>query len=414
MKLVIYLIVIGFVVIGCKEKSNELDLENKSETAEYTIIINEANSFDSLHLLSNKIELLYGTKSKYEASAILVGAFQSAKLAWYFAEDLIKDTLISDYLLSHNKIPVEANFNKFIFVGGYLNRPSLFEFDFRTKKAKMVWSQWGRKIIKLFPRQLNNHYFFTTGLTMGRSGGFPFITDSRLYQYNKADDMVNRINKFGNGLQLSAGWKNSDTLKTSFVVMDSLKSSFFMDREILYNLAGKAVDTVETIYDILKDGFPKKTKPKIAFNSPDGKYHVQSRQEVGDNIIAIFKNKTKYLNTIDTTKLAISKIVWSEGQKYSVICTRESFLERRESENCIYIFNLEKNELIAEIETELLKDVIFYGDYLLFDDLSRDKQIIRIYDCEKSELFNTIEISKDCGIYSIPIKMSTEKIENLF
>ena len=44
-------------------------------------------------------------------------------------------------------------------------------------------------------------FYLTTGLTMGRSGGFPFITEARLYQYNKEENEVRRINIFGEGTQ---------------------------------------------------------------------------------------------------------------------------------------------------------------------------------------------------------------------
>ena len=172
--------------------------------------------------------------------------------------------------------------------------------------------------------------------------------------------------------------------------------------------------TNQTVYNLLEDGFPKEKPDTLQVNSASAKYYIQARPEAGRYIVSVFKDMSEFIGVIDTTGEAIQKIVWSKDENYVAICEGKYKKNSLEGEFNIYVYSLLEKKLVAKLATKLLRDVVYFGPYLLMDELIQNKQVIKIYDCLKSKMFTTISLSMDSGIYSIPIKMSRVKSENLF
>lgn len=404
----LFLVVLLLLISSCNNKKEIIQTQNISHD-NYSLLFYkhdvEKKKFNNLILHSENMF------SVDKDSNYIYGNFRSPKSAWFFAEMLIRDTIIYKYKLLDSLKYFSTDFNNLIFLSDYLGRPSLYKFNFRTLKKEMVWSAWGRKILHLYPYDNDNQFYFTTGLTLGRSGGFPYITEARLYKYDKLKNSVDRINIFGNGLHMNARWKKSNRFEVSFITLDSLKSNEFIKRKYSFDNLGRAIDTIETRYNILTDGFPKREPDTIEFNSPDRKFLVQARPEGERFIISIFKNRKDFLGIVDTTLSNISKIVWQPEGKYVAIKTLQSNSFGGAS---LYVINLSDFKIIKRYNVFANSEMIFYGDYLLFENIDDDLKYIELYDCFNEEEFYKIKLSKNTGIFTIPIKYSSGKFENIF
>ena len=147
--------IILVIITGCSKQNDDNTSELMIEN--YSVVVVKESSADSLLKSAKQINSLFKIKSFLtpEKDSLFLGDFKSEMNAWYYAELFLKDSIIKNYQITYNREVIKSDVNKMLFVSGYLNRPSLFEFNFNDKKTKMIWSQWGRKIIRLYPSEEN-------------------------------------------------------------------------------------------------------------------------------------------------------------------------------------------------------------------------------------------------------------------
>ena len=199
----IFLILVTLVLLAACQKSEP----RKKNAGEYSIALGEFKTYEKADSFSSKLNFTKEIQPKIVQAdqnrfLLTYGNFVTSFDAGKKAFELYNDSLINHYKIIKNNEGVVDLFANVFFVGKYLERPSIYNYNLITKQSKLFWSRWGRKVLSLAPSRDRNTIFITTALGYGQQGSFPYVREARLYMYSGEEGQVNEVYEFGNGLQL--------------------------------------------------------------------------------------------------------------------------------------------------------------------------------------------------------------------
>ena len=414
--ILISVIVSLFFCFACNEKKleqqeNETHGQFSKISDSYNILVTEFDSLDTAERFLLKLNPDERNNSKIIESSsgkgeklfyVRVGRFQSSFEAGNYAFGLILDSLITGYLIMYNDSLVMDDFRDFGFVAGYLNRPSLYKFDLVEKKYNLVWSKWGKKIISLDTNPQMNKGFYLTAFIVGKRGGFPYITDTRVYYFDVVKDEIKNVDNIGKGIQINSYWETADHFKVIFTILDSLKTSALIQKIITYNIGGKIINTEEMIYELLIDGIPPAVRPVINLVSPDGRFRFIESGDEEERNFYIYDDSSESSSFILSTKEELIDLKWTRIGKYLIINTE---LKGKDlSTSSIFIVNLISQKMVRSFEGNGLQNLQLHGSLLLFDEKINKKSSIKIYDYLRDRIYFTISVPGGCGLKNILLR----------
>ncbi len=397
MKNISFLIVILLLTSACSNSEKKVLL--KKESKYYSVQLN----FDSEdNLLKTKEELEQAVKDTLITSSdksLLIGQFETFNDASDKGFELFADSLISEYLIHYSDTVLNNDYDEFYFIGIDLGRPALYKTSLFDIKPKLVWSKWGREIIKLSRSENRNNFYFTTCLTKGIRGSFPYVWNARLYQFQRVEETINFIQKFGKGVNFSSHWEDDSTFAVYFTILDSLLTSTFIQKVYTYNTVGEPRDTTEKVFELIKDGIPLPRFSQIEPFSPDHRYKIKVLKQDSIKTLNIIDELDASINLIDTLNGDLIETRWNDTSDFLFVTTRNT--SASDSTNLL-IIRLEDVSLIKKIEGVGEKNFVVIGNLLIYDNNFEKESFITFYRYKKNEEYAVIKIPGGCGIGNIP------------
>lgn len=329
-----------------------------------------------------------------------IGLYEDSLTAAWKGNRYFKAGIIEDFTIYREAVEIEDLFNSFLFVGYYLNRASLYKYDLLEDEYYLVWSKWGKKITDLHYKEEEVNTFFTTGFQIGVEGGFPFITDVRLYMHNRINNDTKLLQKFGKGLSVSSTWDN-ELLDVSFVELDSLKTMSVYRKDYRYDPEGIMATQSVDEFDLLNDGLPNKLRGGISIDSPDDNYSLAYEEAEDTTTIGIIENVRGKENLVGKYKGRLKHAEWKKLRD-EVLVSLITESDTAETRTSIYIIDYHKYEIVDSIKTQGSGNFMVKGNLLFYDKgFGREAKII-IYDNDMRSTVDSILIRGGCGLTNIP------------
>ncbi len=388
-----------FMLLSCTNSEDQ-----KIKHKPYSILIdNFTSDFQSSITKFNTLELdtIYIPLNK--VNSVVLGYFDQYQEAKSFAENLILDSVITEYSLFKND-SLKSKFNsKFRFVSLFKDIPSIYTYDFHTEKFDLIWGEWGRNVFGLYPHEENNITYFLTSLSWGRRGGIPYILNARLYYLDNYKDTIKRKRIIGKGNLINGFWLE-DNFNLYFYYLDSVKTSIMKRFHFEYEVKGNLINRDSSEFDLLSGGFPLPPKKNLNFFSPSNKYRIITGIKDTLNTISLYNEIKGDSSAIYYTSEELLQIEWSYDDTFSFIKTAELYQEKNKNKlkSTIIIYNNDEQRIVNQINGEGIKNFFIFGNTIVFDDGIETNSKIYFYDFRKNSFIRIVEHKYGLGIYTYP------------
>lgn len=396
MKQVIFYILLGLLFLSCKEDKPPLEQYNY-----YSVITYFNNSDESKYAFKTLQSTIHDTLIGINEKSFAIGEFDTYREACDKGFELYADKYIKNFDVLYKDSVIRNDYNPFYFVGLDLGRPALYKTDILDIKPELIWSKWGREIMRLHRSQNRQNFFYTASLAEDIRGDFPLVMDARLYMFHRSNEEVDLVKYFGRGLNLSAGWENDTSLTAYFTILDSMLTSTIIQKEFTYNIDGELKDTTEHIFELVKDGIPIPTFVTINPISPNLRYKIaitNTDSIVSLNVIDELNGTNNFITNVEGE---LGENSWNTQSDYLFA----SFSERTNPDTTdLYIVNLKEMKLTKHFRSKGQKNFIIIGNLLIFDDGFEEESFITLFRYRKNEIFSEIRIPGGCGVNSVPTR----------
>ncbi|HSD62218.1 MAG TPA: hypothetical protein VLB50_00410 [Ignavibacteriaceae bacterium] len=304
------------------------------------------------------------------------------------------------------KIP-ERKFNSFIFVGMIKEKPGLYKYNTADKTYSSYWSSTDEEVVDFSASENQSSAFFITASKTGKEGIFPFIKDAKLYVIS--DDLSEPVFVFniGSGLQIFSRWESELVFRIVINYWDKKVSTFINQTTIIFNTYGRNLQEESKIYDIIKDGYPRLPKIEPDLQSPSRQYRISYKGGIPDSVLLIRENdKTSFF--ITQTEKPVNEISWSDQRDFIIISTLDaspantSIFTGNPNTSALYIYSVEKKELVNKWSGAGLKNFFTINDFVIFDDGFGRNSSIYIYNLQNNKVVKHITVKNGCGLRNIP------------
>jgi hypothetical protein len=301
----------------------------------------------------------------------------------------------------------EREFKSFIFVGMINNRPGLFRYNTEDQTYSRYWSSHDEEVIDFSAADNQTSAFFITASKTGIEGIFPYIKDAKLYVIPDNNSNPEFVFDIGSGLQIFSRWESNLVFRIVINYWDKKVSTFINQKTIIFNTYGRNLEEQSKIYDILKDGYPRLPKIEPDLQSPSGEFRISFKGGTPDSVLLIRANdKSSYL--ITQTEKPVNEISWSDRRDFVIISTLDisplntSIFEGKPNTSALYIYSVEKKNLVNKWKGAGLKNFFTINDFVIFDDDFGRNSSIYIYNLNKNKIIKHITIKNGCGLKNIP------------
>lgn len=385
---------------GCKEIKTEEELESK-----FSIALGEFTTFEEASKFKSSVDFslwreLTIKQTEENLFFLLYGNFESSFEAGMKGFELYQEYLLRNYKIFFEENYTADNFANVLFVAKYQGRPSVYSYNLIKNKAALLWSRWGRKVVSLNHSDDRNSVFITTALGYGVRGGFPYITDARLYKYSSVLNRVDEIDVFGNGLQIYTYWETSDTFKVNFTKPDSIHSDIMVQKIYSYDIEGFPAVQLKRDFNLIKEGFPKPPAVQNPFFSPNNSFGIREVIENGINYLYIrdLKNSSEILLTDYKGKL--NKVLWSDNEDFLfMILEQHGSLDKQQKLMVVDTKEKKSKRIFQGIGSN---NLLLNGNLLFFDRQIQGVSQINIYDIKTDSIYSKIQIEGGCALNKLP------------
>lgn len=407
---IIIFILLAGLGFGCGKKETE---ENGGSSGVPVYSAEIGNATDSAGAMIIKDNLSLHTKDSvylFDAGktiSVRIGKFLSPFDAGYAAFNLLMDSVITGYKIFRGKEEVNDTYSEVVVVGKYLNdRPALYSFDLKTKKYKLLWSKWGKKIVSFINTPDASGAYFITVLSIVGKGTFPSVRDARLFFLDREDNSVRQLEKFGKGAQIFSDLKRDSIFEFSFSNIDTVSPSIINQRIVKYDLRGEKLGERASKFDLFTDGFPLPPPTLLKLKSPADNNGVEFGDLEGSTGIFI-RDKDGRRHYITTTDDSVKYFDWTRDGNFLFIITEPSDtvgMGEGQLINAVFIINATEKKLVNVFVGEWITYFALHGRFLLFDEGFDENATIIFYDYLNNTIYHKLKIPGGCGVKNIPSK----------
>lgn len=287
-----------------------------------------------------------------------------------------------------NENKVEDNF---IFVGLTDGKQGLYKYDFKKKSSEPLWFDTELNVVEFSYSENKKNAFILTAKKSGSNGAFPFINGLKLYLINSETDNVFFVEEIGNGIQFFAQWEGEFNFRIIINSFDKIFANLINHRVILYNVFGKKLGDRTDIYDLTIQGYPLPPGKQLNLFSPDRLFSV----ELKDNSMVLKDRDNKKETNIFSSKQEIHQVEWKDNLLFL------STIERDSINSLLIIYSTEDKRILKQWNWQTAKNFFIAGNYIVFDDDSKNNSKIVIYDFIDNMIYDVIEIEGGCGLRNI-------------
>jgi hypothetical protein len=379
------------------------DLKLEEETAEkFSINLGEFKTFDEAEIFKSKMDFKLWNRLKIKQQdekhfLLTYGSFNSVFEAGQKAFDLHNKSLIGNYKIVRNFNDVRDIFSNILFIAKYQGRPSVFNYNLITKKSKVMWSRWGRKVLTVCSSGDRNSTFIITASSYGKQAGFPFLKDVKLYFFDGIKNKINEISEFGDGMQVYSYWENKDTFKINLTQTDPLKSEKIIQTISAFDKNGNKGEVKKRNFILTKDGFPKPPDEKYQPVSPKGTFQFRAVYEENENSIYLRDLKKNAEVLISGFSGKIKNIWWTPDEKYLFMIISKKG-DGKSGNYKLLAIDTNGKKITRSFDGSVYMDLFVQGNLLFFDRKFEGVSQITIYDFVSDNIYGEIKMPGGCGI----------------
>lgn len=339
---------------------------------------------------------------------LVFGKFPDTFEAGEAAFSLFADTLISNYTIMHDGHDAVDVFSNILFVSRDEDRVSIYSLNLSGKKIESVWGDWGEDVISLEQSQKKDICYFLTVNGYGKKSSLSYLTDSRLYYFNRSQDKIKMVDYLKNGIQFYSYWNARNGFMTSFASLDSASNQSVVQDIAIFDTTGKKVQSTSKSYNLLKDGFPNRPERKLDYTSTMNKYIIFSKKDkdLGTGIY-LKRTYTKEEYPLANTEGNLVDIAWSSDDKYLFfIYSDKKFLTRKKTKTELFlvIYDADSKKIIRKFDQQDFRFLSVYGRLLAVETGSGADSKIMFYDYIKDEIYLDLSINGGCSIRNLPLQ----------
>lgn len=338
---------------------------------------------------------------------VVFGKYSNTYDAGRAAFSLFADSLISNYDIMLDGKKAVDNFTNMLFVSRDEERTSIYSFNLVDKKIAQVWSDWGEDVVSMEQSSDKNICFFLTVNSYGKKSSMSYLTDARLYNFNREQDKIKMVEYLRNGIQYYSYWNAKNRFMTSFTSLDSSNNQNVNQSIAVYDTAGARVQFIQKKFNLLKDGFPNPPRRKLDYTSTMNKYIVFGKEgKEKEKEIYIKRTYTEEGYLIVKTKGDLSDIAWSNDDKYLFFIysdVKEIPKKKPKTERFLIIYDADSKKIIRKFDSKDFRSLSVYGRLLAVETgYGADSGII-LYDYLKDDIFQDLSINGGCAIKNLPL-----------
>lgn len=396
-----FLLPLLFILTCCKP------VETESEIEGFSICLGEFPDFDQAELFKSKLDIQLWSriivKSHDERHLLLIGSFDSSFDAGNEALDLFRKGLISNYKIFENGKFVYDDFTNVMFVARYQGRPSVYSYNMMTRKSKLFWSRWGRKVISLNHSADRSYLFFVTALGYGKQGSFPYVRDARVYRFKSSTEEVDELTELDTGLQLYTYWDAKDTFKVNFTKPDSINPDILIQEISSYLYDGNAVDLKKRTFSLTRDGFPKppSIQPQLLSGSMTKSIRLARHENQSYVYLRDLKEGSEVLIGSFSGELFDAKWSLDDNHLFLIVRNKISKKGKTEDQQDLMVIDAAQKKLVRTFHSSYYQNLLVHGNFLFFESRSGTDSFITVYDYLNDDIFDEIRLPGGCGINNL-------------
>lgn len=396
------LLVISFAITfyACKE------IPQREETNKYSIGLGEFKTFEEAEIFKSKldfqlwrdIKIIHSERDRF---ILAFGKFNSSFDAGKKAFEYYNNSLLNYYKVVKDNDYVVDVFSNVLFIAKYQGRPSVYNYNLLTRKSKLLWSRWGRKVISLNHSNDRNIVFFTTALGYGKQGKFPYVRDARLYKFSPSNELVDEIAELNFGLQLYTYWENKDSFKINFTQTDSINSEVLIQKIYSIDKSGKINDVKKRSFTLTKDGFPGPPAIRPEFYSSKGTNQIRLVNDGSLSYLYLrdLKNNSEIMLT--EFKGELKNVKWTDDEEYLFLILKLKDQGMPNLKDKLLVINTGEKKIIRNFIGPEYKNLLVQGNLLFFDQQYQGVSQITIFNFTDGKVFDEIRIPGGCGINNL-------------
>jgi hypothetical protein len=298
-------------------------------------------------------------------------------------------------------------FDSFLFVGMIVHKPGIYKFDMIRKKRREFWSNYNEQVVELSYSPDRKTAFFLTAGHFGKRSFLPYITRVRLYLIDISTYKVKFIKNLGNGVQVFTQWDSNSNFKVIINRADKIVPTYINQQTYIYNLFGKELFNEVQTYDLTKNPYPRPSKSKLNYNSPEGNYKLINQSADSTNVY-LEDNQTNSINFITSNGQQLNEFAWSYDENYLIFSTiditvgNKTLGTRVPATSSLYIYNIRQKKIVKEWGGNGVKNFFIKNDFLILDNGFEEKSSITIINYRTLKVYEVIKLRSGCGLRDIP------------
>lgn len=336
---------------------------------------------------------------------LFYGKYPSAYSAGEKAIALFNKMYVKEYEINRNGQRVLDEFANVPFIGYYLGKPAVFNYNIKTKSTEVLWSRSNRKVISLNLSPNAQSAFIITAEGISKNKKVSSIQNAEVYILHRNEEETEELMPLGNVNRLYTYWDKPDTFRVNSTFPDSNNSRIVYQRIASWDSHGKKGSLIKRTFDILLHGFPVAPKRKPELFSPNGEYHVRIAQNKENKYFYLknFPDKSEIL--ILSLQGDIRDIRWSQDSRYVFFQTKDAMIldkrNNKEQKQLLSIYDTRTKNVVRIIEGNGFNNILVRGKLLFFDEQLKGKGQISIVDFSNQNEYDSINLPGGCALNSL-------------
>lgn len=364
------------------------------------------NAFNAKMKLSDSVRsnlrLEFVAKKNYK---LLYGKYPNSYDAGDAAFRLFQKKYIKSYEINKNGLSVLDEFANVPFIGFYLGKPSLFNYNIKTKQTEVLWSRFNKKVLSASLTPKAKDIIIITAETISKNNWKSSLQKSAIHFLVRNEDESKELIQIGNIDRIYSYWDHKDTFRVNVTFPDSSNPRIIYQRIYPISKYGKMGKPSQRSFDLLLQGYPKKPLNSFEEFSPNGIYKTRISVNNQTKYIYIknFQNKSELLAL--TLQGEIKNIKWSEDSRYVIFHTDEQ-LDNVKMEGLnkqlLAIYDTIEKKVVRIIERRGFSNLLLRRNILFFDESLRNSSHIVVINITDNTVYDTINLPGGSALNIMP------------
>jgi hypothetical protein len=294
-----------------------------------------------------------------------------------------------------------TEFSGFYFVGINSGIPSIFWYDHKKNKSRVIWHFAEERVIDLLVSPDNKSGFFITKRKQFLKSSQPAIEKGRLYRIDFELNKVELITQLEEGIQIIPFWTDNDRFTLVINSIDKTIASYVNKNIQVYNRFGKLLSDNTEIFDLTKDGYPITKQAQLHFNSPNELFTVIEKNDS----IQIRQTRSKKEIKTRFKEKELVQINWAEDNKHVLLLMKRKNKNKIENiiqeKSLLAVFDLQKKKTIKMFDEIGLLNFRLVGNYLLLDNGIGRNAFIEIVALDSLDKTKKLKVNGGCSLRRI-------------